>query len=300
VSIVGVHGIGQQQLGRRQLLQSWLPALADGMEMAFGGPILDPPFDLAFYGNVFLPSSPSRSETKGPTGPEAHDAFAELSHVEVDELLDAAGQALTPQEIAAAEADAPTKGLARTPKPLQAVLRALDRKFGAPAGVLYLGTLRQVRRYLADRAVKSAVDGIVDRAVPGACRVLVGHSLGSVVAAEFLRRHPEHTIELFLTVGSPLGLRMVQSRLPVPFYGADQPAGIPAGTTAWVNVRDPRDPVTCAGPLGRRWPGIVDRVVDNGRKEPHSVWRYLSKIESGAAILECAPGLAVPRRQVVE
>jgi hypothetical protein len=32
--LVGVHGIGKQQLGRHQLLASWAPALADGVERA--------------------------------------------------------------------------------------------------------------------------------------------------------------------------------------------------------------------------------------------------------------------------
>ena len=70
----------------------------------------------------------------------------------------------------------------RTPKPVQVLLRALDAKFGAAAGVLYLGTLRQVRRYLGDAAVKSEIDRIVADAVTPDCRVLIGHSLGTVVA----------------------------------------------------------------------------------------------------------------------
>ena len=30
-AIIGVHGIMNQQLGRRQLIASWGPALADGL-----------------------------------------------------------------------------------------------------------------------------------------------------------------------------------------------------------------------------------------------------------------------------
>jgi hypothetical protein len=94
---------------------------------------------------------------------------------------------------------------------------------------------------------------------------------------------------MFLTVGSPLGLRMVRSRLSHAPFGASRNVG------RWVNVRDPRDPVTCAGDLVRLWPGVFDRHVDNGG-DAHSVARYLSKVEAGSAILDAAPQLGVPEQ----
>src|SRR5664279_37894 len=121
----------------------------------------------------------------------------------------------------------------RTPRPLQVVLRALDDTFGAAAGALYVGTFRQVRRYLRDPDLKAGVDAIVDTAVTPDTRILVGHSLGSVVALEFVRRHPEHRLDLLLTVGSPLGLNMIQNRLPVSSFGSTHPGGIPAGVASW-------------------------------------------------------------------
>ena len=63
----------------------------------------------------------------------------------------------------------------------------------------------------------------------------------------------------------------------------------------WVNVRDPRDPVACAGDLARLWPGVQDRHVDN-EGDAHSVARYLSKVETGSAILDAAPQLGVPEQ----
>lgn len=280
--IVGVHGIAQQQLGRNLLVDPWSRALADGIERASRPPVPPPPLDIAYYGDVFLPPAGS-----GKAAGNAERVLAELTDDECADLEDAARDVLTPDEIATAE-DEQTKAYTRTPIPLQAFLRALDRRFGASAGVLYLGELRQVRRYLTDPALKAEVDARIDAAVLPECRILVGHSLGSVVAREYVRRHPEHRLDLMVTLGSPLGLRMIRSRLPGPDLPMD---GTPAQLADWVNVRDPRDPVACAGDLRTWWQWIDERQVNN-QSDAHSVTRYLAKREVGDAILRRAPELA--------
>jgi alpha-beta hydrolase superfamily lysophospholipase len=67
--------------------------------------------------------------------------------------------------------------------------------------------------------------------------VLIGHALGSVVACEYLRQQSGESVDMLLTLGSPLALHMVRDRLQV----------CPLAAPAWVNVRDTRDPVTCGG-----------------------------------------------------
>lgn len=283
--LVGVHGIAQQQLGRKQLMRNWGPALEDGIEIAVRAEPVGVSFDLAFYGDLFL-----RAGQRGQKGVGEESDLDDLSDAEIHDALADAREALSEEEIAGAAALPPSKAYTRTPQPLQAVLRALDAKFGAAAGILYLGTLRQVRRYLSDGGLKTAVDAIVAAKVGTECRILIGHSLGSVVALEFVRQHPKHRLDLLLTLGSPLGLRMVQSRLPHPYFGADVRGGIPESVAAWVNVRDVRDPVACAGDLNRWWPGVEDRRVDN-EGDAHNVARYLSKDETGRAIVRAAPHL---------
>jgi hypothetical protein len=174
----------------------------------------------------------------GPGGMDVEDGLEDLTGEELDAVLAAAGEVLSAEQLAAAEAAPPLMAYTRTPRPLQVVLRALDDTFGAAAGALYVGTFRQVRRYLRDEELKQRVDAIVDAAlIPPDARILVGHSFGSVVALEFVRRHPEHQLDLLLTVGSPLGLNMIQNRLPVPSFGSTHPIGIPISVATWVNVR---------------------------------------------------------------
>lgn len=283
--IVGVHGIAQQQRGRKQLMRDWGPALADGIEIAVRAEPVGVSFDLAFYGDLFLVAGHS-----GQKGVGEDSGLDDVSAAEVDDALADAREVLSGEEIAAAAALAPLKAYSRTPRPLQAVLGALDAKFGAAAGVLYLGTLRQVRRYLRDGGLKAAADEIVAAKAGTECRILIGHSLGSVLALEFVRQHPEHRLDLLLTLGSPLGLRMVQSLLPHRYFGADAPGGIPESVAAWVNVRDVRDPVACAGDLNTWWPGVEDRHVDN-EGDAHNVARYLSKNHTGTAVVRAAPHL---------
>lgn len=287
--IIGVHGIGQQQFGRAQLLRDWMPAVSDGVEIATGQapPNLD--LDIAFYGNLFL--HPVASGGKSAKGLPVEGLLADLDPAELGDLDEAVTEVVTSEEVQTAAELPPIMGVPHIPPWLQAQLRAIDAKFGAAAGVLYVGELRQVRRYLTEPDLKATVDGIVAEkmatTVAGGSRILVGHSLGSVVAWEFVRQHPEHELDLLVTLGSPLSLRMVRSRLPE--QGCT--GGIPGHVGSWVNVRDLGDPVACAGNLATWWPEVDDRYVDNGRDDAHSATRYLSKAETGSAIAASYPGL---------
>ncbi|MFD3756698.1 hypothetical protein [Streptomyces sp. NPDC058622] len=284
-TIVGVHGISKQQLGPAQLENQWKPALQDGLIFASGREVGVPPLRMAFYGELFLNRTRSGASTKGA---EPEQWLEHLDDDEEADLVSVASEVVTEQEIEEAR-ERPGKAYTRVPLPLQAVLRALDRRFGPSAGVLYLGELRQVRRYLRDSRLKEEVDAVVRKAVSSECEVLIGHSLGSVVAFEFIRRHLDHPLALFLTLGSPLGLSMVRRLMPDPDYGSAK--GLPSQVSAWVNVRDPRDPVACAGNLHEKWSGLTEVSSINNEGEAHSITRYLCKRETGAAVLTALPDL---------
>jgi len=176
---VGVHGISQQQGGRHQLLDDWLRALTDGVEAARGRAAVEPPltFDLGYYGNLFLADWPTAD--KGPADPEVLEALADdLSEEERVWFAEIAAE--LPVEQAP-----PTKGLLpRMPRPVQRLAAWLDASFGAAAPIMFIGDLRQVRLYQQDDALARKVQGRVQEAMADGCTVLIGHSLGSVVAYE--------------------------------------------------------------------------------------------------------------------
>lgn len=284
-AIIGVHGIMNQQLGRHQLITDWGPALADGLERAAGHRVPVPDLDMVFYGDIFLPDR-STARNKGP--------FGQLTEFTADDV-----SALSPFAAEASGAlasdpllneEPPAKGRTAVPLPVQQLLRSLDRRFGSrKTSLLFLGELKQVRRYLLDPELKAQVDLRAGQVIADSGRVVIGHSLGSVVAFEFIRQHPGYPVDLLLTLGSPLGLRTVRALMPDPGYGAES---LPPNVARWVNLRDPGDPVACAGDLGRFWPGISDDSTVNNQGDAHSVTRYLGKRQAGAAVLAALPDVA--------
>jgi hypothetical protein len=264
---IGVHGIGQQYLSRREILDLWIPALSGGVEWATGRRI-QPDLDLAFYGRLFREAEPERT-TKGTVNSDDLADLANLDDAELADLTMAVEEIVTPDDLAAAAA---SRDKAWVPARVGTLIGAVERRFPRTSGVLVMSTLRQVRSYLRDPWLKVGIDQITADAADGAT-VLIGHSLGSVVAYEFLRQHPGHSVELLLTLGSPLGLRLVRDRLP-----AGQPE-----VERWVNVRDRNDPVTAAGPLDRWYPAVTDCLADNGR-DAHLAQHYLNCMATGEAL----------------
>lgn len=116
-------------------------------------------------------------------------------------------------------------------------------------------------------------------------RVVVAHSLGSVVAYEALCSYRDLRMELLVTMGSPLAIpKVVFDRLdPKP---AHERAVIPPGVPRWINIADVGDPV--AVPPGRLrdfFDGVNEEVpVRIGAFDPHTARSYLACAELGAML----------------
>jgi pimeloyl-ACP methyl ester carboxylesterase len=128
----------------------------------------------------------------------------------------------------------------------------------------------------------------VDEALSSDTEVLIGHSLGSVIAYEYLCEfHPE-SVKMLVTLGSPLGIQnLIFHRLtPPPVEGKGQWPG----AVTWVNVADLNDKVALCKELADLYPGpqsnvVDDRLVDNGNK-PHDIVRYLNSAQTGSALYD--------------
>jgi alpha-beta hydrolase superfamily lysophospholipase len=190
--------------------------------------------------------------------------------------------------------------LARTPGGVQGALRALagSRYFAALADRALLGDLRQVREYLHEPEIRRRARERVSGTIGNDTRVLVGHSLGSVVAYEALAANPGWPVVLLVTLGSPLGIpNLIFDRLePAPHPAAVQtgPRGHwPGPGRAWVNVADQGDVVALVKDLRVAFgPDVDSWMVDNGATA-HNVKPYLTAVETGRAIrkgLDTEPG----------
>jgi hypothetical protein len=173
--------------------------------------------------------------------------------------------------------------LARTPRSMQTALRALSasRFFSDLALRSLVFDLKQVRWYLTQPQLREAAQERLAACITGDTRVVVAHSLGSMVAYETLSKLPGHRVRALVTLGSPLGIPMICERLqPEP------PAwpGARPGTPAWTNVFDTGDVVALVEDLRPLFGEHVATVRVNNGAHAHDALSYLSDKLTGLAI----------------
>jgi subtilisin family serine protease len=145
--------------------------------------------------------------------------------------------------------------------------------------VLTSAFLRDVHDFLFDAVRRARMRAsVIERLRPGGGPfVVIAHSQGSMVAYDVLSGMSKRDcdVRLFVTIGSPLGIREVQDALDRRVRLA-----VPACVARWVNVVDPVDPVAADEDLAddftpRR--AIVDVRAGNadGPRHPHSATGYL-------------------------
>jgi hypothetical protein len=309
--IVLVHGIAQEQRGAAQLEAEWLPALADGLRAAghpdMAGrlwPLTGAPDQItaamAFYGDLFLDPG-----TMG--GGSVHDLLerddAGLSAAIAEEWL---RHAANPDRRTPDQRSATTElsylhpdgheDQGRAKEAQRAALNGLTRlRWFAPFGVAFAGkfvakTLTQVTAYLADEDIRTEVQRRVDQLIGPDTSVIIGHSLGSVIAYEAAHRL-NHNVPLLLTLGSPLGLRSIVCDRTKP-----QPPGFPPRVNRWVNIADRNDLVAAEPDLRPQFGDPpagatfdASWTVDNGAN-PHRANFYLGKKQVGVPIAEALSG----------
>jgi hypothetical protein len=284
--VVAVHGIGQQVRGEALLHQQWFPAMRDGIALV-GGSLAPEDVRCVFYGQVYRPVG-------RPLGPDVPVLKADDVSEGFDTELLASWWAEAAR-VDPAVIDPDARVLARTPSVVQAGLRALlgSKFFAGLALRALVFDLHQVRRYLTEPSVRQAVQEQVAQAIEPDTRVMVAHSLGSVVAYEALCTHPAWPVRSLVTLGSPLGMpRLVFDRLrpPPAADGTGRVRGAwPGPIKVWTNVVDAGDVVALVKDLRPRFGEQVRGfVVDNG-SHAHRVEPYLTAVETGTAI---AAGMA--------
>jgi hypothetical protein len=272
--IVAVHGIGNQYGGEYQLSKNWLPALQDGLARAGADPIDEADLRCAFYGDLFRP------------GGKALDTFYDASDLDDEweqELLLAWWKEAAHLDPLVSGPDTGGKGIGWSV--LQSALDGLSQSsfFAGLAETALIGDLKQVRRYLREPDLRSTARQRVLAALGPDTNVVIGHSLGSVVAYEALCAAHEQPARTFITLGSPLGIRhLIFDQLdPAPNEGLGR---WPEGLSRWVNIAAADDIVALEKNLNSRFGAtVIDQLVDNGARV-HDAVRYLCTREVGDAV----------------
>ncbi|ELP30148.1 S8 family peptidase [Rhodopirellula baltica] len=140
--------------------------------------------------------------------------------------------------------------------------------------------LNDVHDYFFDLEKQREIDETFrSRMIGGGPSIVIGHSLGSVIAyknlceAENLERHD---VRLFLTLGSPLGLQEVQDFLKDALRQRDLQK--PVCVKNWINMADRLDPVAADPRIANDIDqSILDQAIANQDRprHPHSATGYL-------------------------
>jgi hypothetical protein len=247
--IVLVHGIDQQQKSADMLESQWSPCLAGGVRTAGFSDVADRIWRdahnpgsietrMAFYGSLFL--APGRQGDDPGKFTAEESEFAEALALE---WLKRAAQRATKakvREVGGREIAYVTRQMSAEQGARSVARIAIDClakiSWFAPFGMGFAErfvnrSLAQVTRYFTNDEIRSSAVGSVLKLIGPETKVLIGHSLGSVVAYEaaHLIKQP---LPLLLTMGSPLGLSTIVYQRLRP-----QPPGFPSNVRRWVNVR---------------------------------------------------------------
>lgn len=279
--VVLIHGAFHELWGPFRLWMRWTPSVLDGLWVAgvsmrdVSLPRLQERSVVAFWGDLVRPRPRTPEEIAAhvddhaPSGeaPDGIDAVFEG----VGAGTGAVGGSVTSVGRPAADLD------------------ALVQQAAKDANARSMELLAQ---YVVDPDVRAAVHERLARHLTPETKVVIAHSLGTVIAYQVLCTRPDLALDL-ITVGSPLGDPALVFPLlqPAPVDGR----GVwPVGVKRWTNVAAEGDLATAGCPqlasaFGDR---VEDHLVYNGR-HAHNAEPYLNSRPVGEAL---ADALGLPRR----
>ena len=159
-------------------------------------------------------------------------------------------------------------GTALGPGPIADLPADQIAKRGIPLLFPYAST------YCLSSRRRNAIQRRVLDAIPDECElVIIGYSLGSVVAADLLYHLPKScNLRLLVTMGSPMGLKEISSHLRR--VRSSFPFEI---TGPWLNLVGRADLVAAGRGVSRIFPEVLDVYVDTGWTSAHEPDKYLAQ-----------------------
>jgi hypothetical protein len=279
--LVFIHGRSQQHKDAVALKAEWVGALRSGL--AKGGlqlPIADTDIKFPYYGQTLhdlVSDAANVADVVVRGGSGSADAEQRFQQAVLEEVRQAKG--ITDEQIEEMlGSDVRQRGPMNW-EWVQGILKALDKHVPGASDLSIAVATRDVYQYLKNPGIRDAIEAGVRQAMaPGVASIVVSHSLGTVVAYNLLRREGAAAgwqVPLFLTLGSPLGVKAIRSALA--------PISHPACAARWFNAMDQRD-VVALYPLTPAHFGITPEIqnktdVDNHTANRHGIAGYLDDAE---------------------
>jgi hypothetical protein len=287
--LVFVHGRAQEFKDALTLKGVWVDTLRQGL--AKSGLQLPNDLDIKFpyYGQTLVdllaPMGPvAEVVIRGATADAGHKAFTDAILSEIR-----ANMGISDAEVTALHDPNVVQKGALNWSWVLASLRAIDEHVPGSGVTLGLFTY-DVYQYLKNARVRKAIDAGIQQAIArDVPTVVVGHSLGSVVAYRLLAdvgTGAGWQVPLYVTVGSPLAIEAIKSALGRFAH--------PACVDAWFNARDPSDCVALY-PLDdahfRVDPKIRNKSdVANHTDNHHGIIGYLDDAQVARTIYDALMG----------
>ncbi len=286
--LVFIHGRSQEEKDSKALKHEWISAWETGL--AANGltlPLTDSDITVPYSGDTLAqltaglpPQEAADVVLRGPASPAAHAAFVRQA---LHDLL-RAGVITQAQVDAVASGEVKHRGVLQW-EWVQTILAAVDRNVPGASSASVLLATQDVHHYLHNAVVQADIDGGVAQAMrPGVETVVVGHSLGSVVAYRMLANDPRAAawqVPLFMTLGSPLAVSAIRDTL-----SRERPMRCPPCARTWFNAMDRRDIVALFAldasnlPLAPALPAIDNKTdVRNDTQNRHGISGYLKDPE---------------------
>jgi hypothetical protein len=277
--LVFVHGRAQQNRDAAALKTNWIAALKQGLAKSnLSLPIGEEDIRFPFYGDTLdglvreLPEDKIAGVIiRGAESDEAHQAFMRSVLEEVRQK-----EGITEEQV---EALMDRDVIQRGPENwewVQGLLKAIDTYVPHASGASIALVTNDVYQYLRNPGIRDTIETGVRAAItPAVPTVVVGHSLGTVVAYNMLQREGAAlgwVVPLYVSLGSPLAVTAIKQAL--------RPIKHPPCVEKWYNAMDERDVVSLY-PLDKLHFDIDPEVenktnVDNQTGNRHGISGYLS------------------------
>lgn len=271
--IILVHGINNQGKSEERIIGEWLGALQTALtpqelELLHSKEIVAP-----YYGNILKEITDSGDKIDKQAVAQSilnlDDPQAKFISEAMTEM--ALGAGMHPDILDAENGDQAVEQSLKHNRYLNAVVRFLEGK--SPwHGDHAVRFLKQAYVYLNRAHAAKAVDDIVAPNLNGPRSLIIAHSLGTIVTFKALRNINTELKHNYITLGSPLGIRAIRKKIGPPYQ-------TPTCTSVWNNGLDKDDFITLGKRLSEHgYNGHISEndKIDNGRKDPHSIAKYIT------------------------
>lgn len=282
--LVMVHGRAQGGRDIAEIRNEWLNALKAGANKAGLSVPTDIEIVFPFYGDrldelidLVDVSTASNITAKG------NDTQDDYLRFQVELANDFRGElGVTDEQINAEYGDNDKEKGPLNWEWVQAILKAIDKHSEGITQAALETFTRDVFLYLNRNVVRRQIDKLLSDVLDDQPTIVVGHSLGSVVCYNVLKTAGNaYKVPHFVTIGCPLGIRAIRSRL--------SPIKYPNSVRDWSNFYDERD-VVALHPLDDQNFLVSPKINNFGRiinrtDNRHGISGYLDDRRIARAIL---------------